>query len=114
MGTWLLFQKLFFRIWVLNKQWPLASKFSEFKYSPKICRFWRVRVLAKMAIFGNMQDSPDSPTFAEPFTKDSPDSPTFAKLFTEYSPDSPTFANPFCEDSPDLQKVSLANVTQIW
>ena len=83
-------------------QWPLAGEFSEFEYSPKIRRFWRVRVLAKMAIFGNKQDSPDSPTFAKPFTEDSPDSPTFAKPFTEDSPDSPTFAKQFTEDSPDL------------
>jgi hypothetical protein len=61
----------------------------EFEYSPKIRRFWRVRVLAKRAIFGNMQDSPDSPPFAKPFTEDSP---TFAKPFSEYSP---TFAEPF-------------------
>ncbi len=85
---------------VLSKQWPIAGEFSEFEYSPKIRRFWRVRVLAKMAIFGNMQDSPDLPTFAKPFTED--------------SPDSPTFANPFTEDSPDSRKVSLASVTRVW
>jgi hypothetical protein len=79
------------------KEWPLASKFSKFEYSPKIRRFWRVGVLAKMAIFGNMPDSPDSPTFAKPFNDDSPDLPTFAKLFTQYLLDS--------------QKVSLASVT---
>jgi hypothetical protein len=101
-------------MWIQTKQWPLAGEFSEFEYSPKIRRFWRVRVLAKMAIFGNMQDSPDSPTFAKPFTEDSPDSPTFAKPFTEDSPDSPTFANPFTEDSPDSRKVSLASVTRVW
>jgi hypothetical protein len=31
------------------KQWPLASKFSKFEYSPDIRHFWRIRVLAKMA-----------------------------------------------------------------
>ncbi len=46
----------------------------------------RIRVLAKMAIFRNMQDSPDSPTFAKPFT----------------------------EDSPDSRKVSLVSVTRVW
>jgi hypothetical protein len=35
---------------VKRKQWPLAGEFSEFKYSPKIRCFWRVRVLAKKAI----------------------------------------------------------------
>jgi hypothetical protein len=98
---------------VRSKQWPLAGEFIEFEYSPKIRRFWGVRVLAKRAIFGNMQDSPDSPPFAEPFTEDSPDSPTFAKPFTEYSPDSPTFAKPFTEDSPDSLKVSLASITRV-
>jgi hypothetical protein len=34
-----------------TNQWPLASEFSEFEYLPKICCFWQVRVLAKMAIF---------------------------------------------------------------
>jgi hypothetical protein len=92
---------IFIEFCVKSKQWPLASEFSEFEYSPKIRRFWRVRVLAKMAIFRNMQDSPYSPTFAEQFTEDSPDSPTFAKPITEYSPDSPTFAKPFTEYSPD-------------
>jgi hypothetical protein len=33
------------------KQWPLASEFSEFEYSPEIHHFWRIRVLAKMAFF---------------------------------------------------------------
>jgi hypothetical protein len=74
-------------------------------------RICRIRVLAKRAIFGNMQDSPDSPPFAKPFTEDSPDSPTFAKPFTEYSP---TFAKPFTEDSPDSLKVSLASITRVW
>ncbi len=78
------------------------------------CCFWGVRVLAKRAIFGNMQDSADSPPFAKPFTEDSPDSPTFAKPFTEYSLDSPTFAKPFTEDSPDSLKVSLASITRVW
>jgi hypothetical protein len=27
---------------ILTKQWPLAGKFVEFKYSPKICQFWRI------------------------------------------------------------------------
>ncbi len=43
-----------------SKQWPLAGEFVEFEYSPKIRHFWRVRVLAKTAIFRNMRDSPDS------------------------------------------------------
>ncbi len=42
------------------KQWPLAGEFVEFEFSPKIRQFWRIRVLAKMAIFGNLSDSPDS------------------------------------------------------
>jgi hypothetical protein len=42
------------------KQWPLASEFSEFEYSPEIRQFWRIRVLAKMAFFGNLSDLPDS------------------------------------------------------
>jgi hypothetical protein len=46
--------------WLKTKQWPLAGEFVEFEYSPKICHFWRVRVLAKTAIFRNMRDSPDS------------------------------------------------------
>ncbi len=65
--------------WVITKEWPLASKFSEFEYSAEICHFWRIRVLAKMAFFGNVSDSPDLPTFAKPCCTDSPDSPTFAK-----------------------------------
>ena len=42
------------------KQWLLAGELVEFEYSPKICQFWRIRVLPKMAIFGNLSDSPDS------------------------------------------------------
>ncbi len=74
------------------KQWLLAGEFSEFKYSRETRRFWRVRVLAKTAVFWNMRDSPDSPTFAKPCCTDSPDSPTFAKSCCADSPDSPTFA----------------------
>jgi hypothetical protein len=86
-----------YHFYIVIKQWLLTHKFSKFKYSPQNRCFWQVGVLAKMAVFRNMQDSPDSPTFAKPFTKDSPDLPTFAKPFTEYLPDSPTFAKPFCE-----------------
>jgi hypothetical protein len=85
--------------WVLFKQWLLAGEFSEFEYSCETRPFWRVRVLAKTAVFRNMRDSPDSPTFAKPCCADSPDSPTFAK--------------PCCADSPDSQKASLASFTQI-
>ena len=41
-------------------------------------QIWPVRVLAKTAVFRNMRDSPDSPTFAKPCCADSPDSQTFA------------------------------------
>jgi hypothetical protein len=33
------------------KQWLLAGEFSEFEYSRETRRFWRVRVLAKTAVF---------------------------------------------------------------
>jgi hypothetical protein len=33
--------------WVKSKQWPLAGKFGEFEYSPKIRRFWRVLKFVK-------------------------------------------------------------------
>ena len=39
------------KICVISKQWLLAGKFSEFEYSRETCRFWRVRVLAKTAVF---------------------------------------------------------------
>ncbi len=51
--------------------------------------FWQVLTFPKMSFFGKMQDSPDSPTFANQFCKDLPDSPTFAKQFGKYSPDLP-------------------------
>jgi hypothetical protein len=57
-----------------SKQWSLDSEFSEFEYSPKNCHFWRVLEFAKMVFFGNVPDSPDSPTFANLFCSDSPDS----------------------------------------
>ncbi len=57
------------------KEWPLASEFSKFEYSPEIHHFWRIWVLAKMAFSGNVSDSPDSPTFAKPCCTDSPDLP---------------------------------------
>jgi hypothetical protein len=101
------------KTWLYSKQWLLAGKFSEFEYSPEICHFWRVRVLAKPAIFRNMRDSPDSPTFAKPCCADSPDSPRFAKSCCEDLPDLHTFAKPCCADSPDLRKTSLASATQI-
>ncbi len=46
---------------LISKQWLLAGEFGEFEYSPKIRRFWRVRVLAKTAVFRNTRDSPNSP-----------------------------------------------------
>jgi hypothetical protein len=88
-------------IYIIIKQWLLAGEFSEFEYSRETRRFWRVRVLAKTAVFGNVLDSPDSPTFAKPCRADSPDSPTFAELCRADSPDSPTFAEPCCADSPN-------------
>ncbi len=36
--------------WVNTEKWLLAGEFSEFEYSPEICHFWRVRVLAKTAM----------------------------------------------------------------
>ncbi len=95
------------------KQWLLAGEFSEFEYLPEIRHFWRVQVLAKTAVFRNMRDSPDSPTFAKPCCADSPDSPRFAKSCCADSPDLPTFAKPCCMNSPDSRKASLACVTQI-
>ena len=44
-------------------------------------------VLTKMAFFGNVPDSPDSPTFAKQFCEDLPELPTLAEQFGEYSPD---------------------------
>ncbi len=88
-----------------SKQWLLASKFSKFEYSPEIRHFWQVRVLAKTAVFRNMRDLPDSPTFAKPCCADSPDSLRFAKLCCADLPDSPdlpTFAKPCWADSPNL------------
>ncbi len=66
-------------------------------------RICQIRVLAKMAFFGNVSDSPDSPTFAKPCRADSPDSPTFAE--------------PCCADSLDSRKASLARfmqIQQVW
>ena len=54
---------------------------------------------AKLAVFRNVRDSPDSPTFAKPCCTDSPDSPTFAM--------------PCCTDLPDLQKASLVSFMRI-
>jgi hypothetical protein len=64
-------------------------------------RICRIRVLAKMAFFRNVSDSPDLPTFAKPCRTDSPDSPTFAEPCRADSPDSPTLAKPCRADSPD-------------
>jgi hypothetical protein len=85
---------------VILKQWPLDSEFIEFEYSPEICHFWRIRVLAKMAFFRNVPDSPDSQTFASLVCSDSPDSTTFANLV--------------CLDSPESRKPSFASITRIW
>jgi hypothetical protein len=71
--------------------------FGEFEYSPEICYFWRIRVLAKMALFENRSDSPDSSTFANLVCSDSQDSLTFANLV--------------CSDLQDLPKASLASFT---
>jgi hypothetical protein len=80
--------------WVRTKQWPLDSEIDEFEYSPEICHFWQIRVLAKMTLFENGLDSLNSSTFANLVCSDLPDLPTFAK--------------PFCEDSPDSPKASFA------
>ncbi len=80
-------------------------------------RICRIRVLAKMAFFGNVSDSPDLPTFAKPCRADSPDSLTFAEPCCADSPNSPTFAKPCCADSPDSRKASLASfmrIQQVW
>ncbi len=98
---------------VFSKQWLLAGEFSEFEYSRETCRFWRVRVLAKTAVFGNVSDSPDLPAFAKPCRADSPDSPTFAEPCRADSSDSPTFAELCCADSPDSRKASLARFMRI-
>ena len=97
-----------------NKQWPLAGKFVEFEYLPKIRHFCRIRVLAKMVILENWPDSIHSPTFANLFWPDSIHSPTFANLFWSDSIHSPTFANLVCTDSPDSGKPSFASITRIW
>ncbi len=85
--------------WDFCKQWLLAGEFSEFEYSPEICHFWRIRVLAKIVFLKNWSDSLNSPSFANLVCSDSPDSLTFAK--------------PFCEDSPNSRKPSFASNKQI-
>jgi hypothetical protein len=68
------FLDIFFFIFsVFTKEWPLLSEFSEYEYSPEIHHFWQIRVLAKMAFFGNVPDSPESPIFANLVCSDSPD-----------------------------------------
>ncbi len=62
-------------------------------------RIYRIRVLAKMAFFRNVPDSPDSPTFASLVCSDSPGSSTFANLF--------------CSESPDSRKPSFASIMRI-
>jgi hypothetical protein len=84
---------------LILKQWPLAGKFVEFEYSPKIRQFWRIRVLAKMAILENWPDSIHSPTLAT--------------LLCPDSIHSPKIRQPFCSDSPDSRKASLATFTRI-
>jgi hypothetical protein len=59
-----------------TKQWPLASELSKFEYLPEIRQKWQIQVLTKMAFFGNVPDSPDSPTFANLVCSELPDSPT--------------------------------------
>jgi hypothetical protein len=51
----------------ITKQWLLAGEFSECEYSAKNINFWRVLALVKIAFFGKLQDSLDSPTFAKQF-----------------------------------------------
>jgi hypothetical protein len=63
----------------LIKQWLLARKFSECKYSPKNVHFWQEFAFPKMVFFGNLRYLPESPTFINHFCEDSPDSRTFAK-----------------------------------
>jgi hypothetical protein len=82
------------------KQWPLAGEFSEFKYSPEISQFWRIRVLAKMAFFGNVSDSPD---ILQAVLRGISDSPRFAESH-------------FCEkcDSPCQICASNSQFLRIW
>jgi hypothetical protein len=68
-----------------SKQWPLAGKFVKFEYSPKIRQFWRIRVLAKMAILENWPDSIHLPNIRQPFSPDSIHSPDIRQPL---SPDS--------------------------
>ncbi len=87
------------RFWIFCKQWPLAGKFFEFEYSPKIRHFWRIWVLAKMIILGNWPDLIHLLIFANLFWSDSIHSSTFATLLCPDSIHSSTFANLFWLDS---------------
>ena len=78
-----------------TKQWPLAGKFVEFEYSPKIRQFWRIRVLAKMVILENWSESIHSPTLATLLCPDSIHSPDICQPFSPDSIHSPDIRQPF-------------------
>jgi hypothetical protein len=90
---------------------PFFEKNLSNGYSP--ANLANLSTRAKLAVFRNMRDSPDSPTFAKPCCADSPDLLTFAKSCCVDSPDSQTFAKPCCADSPDSRKASLVSFTRI-
>jgi hypothetical protein len=99
--------------WKKSKQWPLAGEFVKFEYSPKICQFWRIRVLAKMAILENRSDSIHSPTLASLLCPDSIHSPDIRQPVSPDSIHSPDIRQPFSPDSIHSRKANLATFTRI-
>ncbi len=111
----LIWKRLLLQIWMglLFKQWPLAGEFVEFEYSPKICQFWRIWVLAKMAILENRSDSIHSPTLASLLC---PDLIHLPDIRQPVSPDwihSPDIRQPFSTDSIHSRKANLATFRRI-
>ncbi len=98
---------------VITKQWPLAGEFVEFEYSPKIRQFWRIRVLAKMAILDNRSDSIHSPTLASLLCPDSIHSPDIRQPVSPDSIHSPDIRQPLSPDSIHSRKANLATFTRI-
>jgi hypothetical protein len=86
------------KVEILFKQWPLAGKFVEFEYSPKICQF------------GKFEYSPKCPF--SPFWPDSIHSPAIRQLLSPDSIHSTDIRQPFSPDSIHSILDTFADIRQ--
>jgi hypothetical protein len=94
-----------------TKQWPLAGKFVEFEYSPKIRQFGEFEYSPKCSFLENGSDSIHSPDIRQPFSPDSIHSPDIRQPFSPDSIHSTDIRQPFSPHS--IHSPGKANVLNV-